>query len=173
MNRLLIAIARKRVPLGMVCAVGALWLARPSCDSLAFSALPAFAGEALRLWAAGHLLKNREVTRSGPYRWTRHPLYAGSFLLGIAFCVAAMHWGAAALVLTYLAITLLAAIQTEEATLGARFGTDYERYRAGELVDNIRRRWSLRQAIANREHVTVLGICAIGAFLIAKLYLLR
>jgi protein-S-isoprenylcysteine O-methyltransferase Ste14 len=168
MNRLLIALARKRVPLGTVCAVGALWLARPTWHSLALAALPAILGEGLRVWAAGHLLKGREVTTSGPYRLTRHPLYVGSFLLGIAFCIAAAHPGAAALVLAYLAITLLAAMRTEEATLDARFGTDYERYRTGELVDD--KRFSLRQAIANREHVTVLGVGIVATLLVALVY---
>lgn len=169
MNRLLIALARKRVPLGTVCAIGALWLARPTWQSLALAALPALAGEALRVWAAGHLLKGREVTSSGPYRFTRHPLYLGSFLLGVGFCVAAAHPGAAALVLGYLAITLLAAMRTEEATLDARFGTDYARYRAGELADNSRR-FSVNQAIANREHVTVLGVTIVAALLVCLVY---
>jgi protein-S-isoprenylcysteine O-methyltransferase Ste14 len=167
-SRLLSAIARKRVPLGTVCAVGALWLAQPTWHSLALAALPAVAGEALRFWAAGHLLKGREVTRSGPYRFTRHPLYLGSFLLGIGFCVAAANIFAAMLVLSYLALTLLAAMQTEEAALDARFGTDYARYRAGELVDTTRR-FSLRQAIVNHEHVTVFGLFGVAALLVAKI----
>jgi protein-S-isoprenylcysteine O-methyltransferase Ste14 len=169
MNRLLIALARKRVPLGSVCAIGALWLARPTWHSLALAALPAFAGEALRIWAAGHLLKGREVTSSGPYRFTRHPLYLGSFLLGIGFCIAAAHPGAAALVLAYLAITLLAAMRTEEATLEARFGNDYARYRGGEFVDDTRR-FSLQQAIANQEHVTVLGVTFVAVLLVGLVY---
>ena len=40
------------------------------------------AGEALRMWAAGHLNKSREVTSSGPYRFVAHPLYVGSSMMG-------------------------------------------------------------------------------------------
>ena len=88
MTRLL---ARWRVFLGFVSAALVLWLATPTWPSLALGAAIAIAGESLRLWAAGHLEKSREVTRSGPYRFTRHPLYLGSTLLGIGLATAAHH----------------------------------------------------------------------------------
>ncbi len=69
-------LARRRVPLGFACAAAAVWLARPTPRSLAIGSAIAVAGELLRIWAAGHLEKGREVTVSGPYRFTRHPLYA-------------------------------------------------------------------------------------------------
>jgi hypothetical protein len=72
-------------------------------------------------------------------------------------------------VLAYLAITLLAAMRTEEATLEARFGNDYARYRGGELVDDTRR-FSMQQAIANQEHVTVLGVTFVAALLVGLVY---
>jgi protein-S-isoprenylcysteine O-methyltransferase Ste14 len=46
------------------------------------------AGEAVRLWAAGHLFKTRELVASGPYAWIRHPLYAGTLLIGSGFLAA-------------------------------------------------------------------------------------
>ena len=62
-------LARRRVPLGFVTAVAALVLARPTWTTWRYGLLVALAGEAIRVWAAGHLEKSREVTRSGPYRW--------------------------------------------------------------------------------------------------------
>ena len=70
-------LARLRVPLGFVIGTLVLWLARPTWSLLAFGTVLAVAGESVRVWAAGHLEKSREVTRSGPYRWFRHPLYVG------------------------------------------------------------------------------------------------
>ena len=66
-----------------------LWLARPTSRSLAIGGAMALVGEALRIWAAGHLEKGREVTRSGPYRLTRHPLYLGSAIIGVGVAIAA------------------------------------------------------------------------------------
>src|SRR5687768_13636173 len=68
------ALARRRVSLGFVAAIIALVLAQPTWASWRLGLLVALAGEAVRVWAAGHLEKSREVTRSGPYRWMRHPL---------------------------------------------------------------------------------------------------
>ena len=71
-------LARRRVPLGSVTMLAALVLARPTWTTWRAGSARRVAGEAIRVWAAGHLEKGREVTTSGPYRWTRHPLYVGS-----------------------------------------------------------------------------------------------
>ena len=87
----LIRVARLRVTVGFGVAAAAFWLARPSWLSLGLGATVALVGESLRVWAAGHLEKELEVTTFGPYRWMRHPLYVGSSLLGAGFAVAARH----------------------------------------------------------------------------------
>src|SRR5260221_11909126 len=76
------ALARSRVPLGFVFGAVVMWLAQPTFATLAAGGAIATLGELLRVWAAGHLEKGREVTRSGPYRLIRHPLYAGSAVNG-------------------------------------------------------------------------------------------
>src|ERR1700681_1619062 len=101
------ALARRRVTLGFVCGAVVLWLARPTLHSLAAGGAIAVAGEAFRVWAAGHLEKGREVTRSGPYRLTRHPLYLGSSIIGVGIAIAAARLSVAALVTTYLATTII------------------------------------------------------------------
>ena len=82
---------------------------------LAIGLVVALAGERVRLWAAGHIEKGREITRSGPYRFVRHPLYLGSAILGVGFAIAAQSVMVAAIVLAYLGVTLVAAMRTEEA----------------------------------------------------------
>ena len=128
---LLRRIARLRVTIGFVSGVLALWLARPTVRSLAAGAVVAVIGEAVRVWAAGHLEKGREVTTSGPYALTRHPLYLGSTLIGIGLAIASGSAIVAALVVAYLAITLTAAVRTEEAHLTEKFGGAYPAYREG------------------------------------------
>ena len=76
---------RRRVALGFLCAALALWLARPTTFSIVTGVLIALPGELLRIWAAGHITKGREVTRSGPYQLVRHPLYLGSTIMGLGF----------------------------------------------------------------------------------------
>lgn len=163
-------LARWRVFLGFVFAAIALWLATPTPMSLLIGAAVAVIGESIRLWAAGHLEKSTEVTRSGPYQFTRHPLYLGSSLIGIGFAIAAHHLGVAVIVVAYLLLTLTAAMRGEEAHLREKFGDDYDAY-VEKRSSPMDRAFSWRRALHNREHHTIAGL--VGGFLIltAKLYL--
>jgi hypothetical protein len=160
-------LARYRVRLGFVAAVGAIWLARPNVRSLATGAAIAVAGEALRIWAAGHLEKGREVTISGPYRLTRHPLYLGSAMIAVGFAIASASVAAAALVLVYLTLTYGAAIRSEEAHLTEKFGAAYPDYREGRAAPG-QRRFSLSRAIRNREYRAAAGLLLVLALLAWK-----
>jgi protein-S-isoprenylcysteine O-methyltransferase Ste14 len=131
---LLARIARLRVPLGFVFAALALWLAAPTPRTLQIGLAIALAGEAIRVWAAGHLEKSREVTASGPYAFTRHPLYLGSSVMGLGLAIAAGSAMVAILVVAYLAVTLTAAIRTEERHLTEKFGDRYPAYREGRCA---------------------------------------
>lgn len=163
-------VARLRVTIGFVTSIFVLWLAHPTARSLAIGAAVAGIGEAVRVWAAGHLEKGREVTTSGPYAFTRHPLYLGSVLIGIGLAVASAKAVVAALVLAYLGTTLTAAIRTEEAHLTEKFGVTYPAYRAG-LAPGEARRFSAARAIRNREYRAILGLLLVMALLAWKAHL--
>jgi protein-S-isoprenylcysteine O-methyltransferase Ste14 len=152
-----IRVARWRVPLGFVFAAFALWLAQPTASTLVRGAAVATAGEALRIWAAGHLYKSREVTSSGPYRWFAHPLYVGSSIMGTGLALAANNAIVVLLVALYLVITLSAAVKSEEGFLRGAFAEEYDRYRRG-TAKRTARRFSLAQARANREQRAILGL---------------
>ncbi len=159
-------IARFRVTIGFVAGVLVLWLAEPTWRTLAVGGFVALAGEAVRIWAAGHLEKGREVTTSGPYAFTRHPLYVGSSIIGIGLAIASASAIVAVLVITYLAVTLIAAIRTEEAHLTEKFGEAYPDYRAGRVAGESRE-FSFARARRNREYRAVFGLLV--AFLLLAL----
>jgi protein-S-isoprenylcysteine O-methyltransferase Ste14 len=164
MSELARRVARYRVRLGFPSAVLALWLAQPTGRSLAAGAIVALVGEGLRIWAAGHLEKGREVTASGPYRFSRHPLYLGSSIIGVGFAIAAASVAAASVVVAYLAITLTAAMRGEEAHLTEKFGTAYPEYREGRARGG-QRHFSLTRVMSNREYRAVAGLGAVLALL--------
>jgi protein-S-isoprenylcysteine O-methyltransferase Ste14 len=174
-GHLLIAtLARMRVALGFVFGVLVLVLAQPSGQSLAIGMSIAACGELIRIWAAGHLRKSREVTVSGPYRWVSHPLYVGSSVMGAGLAIASASVLVAVLIAVYLAATLTAAIKSEEAFLRRTFGDQYDLYKSG--VETKRRErgaastraFSLQQAMANREYRAVAGLAAAILLLIWK-----
>ena len=162
-------LARFRVFLGFVFAAIVVWLATPTPQSLMIGAAIAVIGESIRVWAAGHLEKSKEVTMSGPYRYTRHPLYLGSSLIGIGIAVASNNLLVGAIVIAYLALTLTAAMRSEEAHLREKFGDAYDAY-AEKRAPKIERSFSWQRAIYNREHHTIAGLVAGLLLLAGKLY---
>jgi protein-S-isoprenylcysteine O-methyltransferase Ste14 len=162
-----VRLARLRVPLGFLAGIIVLALATPTPRALALGTAVALAGQAIRVWAAGHLEKSREVTRSGPYRFNRHPLYVGSSLMGAGVCIAAASLPAAALIALYLATTYTAAIRTEEAFLRGRFGPAYDDYCAGR-GPSVDRPFAWERVWRNKEWRSVLGIGIVFLILAAK-----
>jgi len=163
-------LARWRVPLGYVLGIAAFVLATPTASSLALGAALGSIGEALRIWAAGHLEKGREVTRSGPYALTRHPLYLGSAIMGGGFAVAARSLTVVLIVGAYLVVTITAAIRSEEAHLTDKFGSAYPDYRDGRGAD-ASRRFTIERALRNHEYRALAGFIAVIALLAARVYL--
>src|SRR5262249_46038222 len=104
------------------------WLARPTVYALAGGAVVAVAGIAVRGSTAGHLRKNLELTTSGPYAFTRHPLYLGSLLIAVGFLLAGRSSIAAPLGIAYFWLFYGSAISREERRLAGRFGGDFAAY---------------------------------------------
>jgi len=150
------------VPLGFAFAVVVLWMAQPSSRTLLVGGVVAAFGEALRIWAAGHLNKSREVTASGPYRLFAHPLYVGSSIMGAGLAIASGSIIVAAIIAIYLGVTIKAAVASEEAFLRSKFGEEYDQYRRGDIgardVAASTRAFSGAQAMANREYRAVVGL---------------
>jgi protein-S-isoprenylcysteine O-methyltransferase Ste14 len=121
---------RWRVPLGFACAALFFIFARPSIWTLVVGAVVALPGLALRAWASGHLKKNEALATTGPYAYTRNPLYLGSFLIGLGFTIAT---GRVLLSLLFVVMILgiyLPVMRVEAETLSQLFGKKYARYAA-------------------------------------------
>ena len=106
-----------------------LLLAKPTRTALLVGAGVSLLGLAVRAWAAGHIRKNAELATSGPYAFTRNPLYFGSFLLGLGFTIAS---GQVVLGLLFVALFLgiyFPVMRVEASTLAELFGKEYEVYK--------------------------------------------
>ncbi len=165
-------LARYRVALGGLMAAVTVWCSQPTGTSLLVGGAIAALGAALRLWAAGHVEKSREVTSSGPYRYTRHPLYLGSTIVGVGVAVAAAHLWLGLAIVAYLASTLTAAMKAEEAHLREKFGDAYDRY-AARQAPMMARSFSWERAWRNREHHALAGLVAGLSLLALKVWYSR
>src|SRR6476469_7527391 len=122
-------IQRWRVPLGFLCGAAFIFLARPTPKVLAIGASVSLLGLAIRAWAAGHIRKNAELATSGPYAFTRNPLYLGSFFLGLGFTVASGRWELALLFAALFLGIYFPVMGVEASTMAELFGQQYEAYK--------------------------------------------
>jgi protein-S-isoprenylcysteine O-methyltransferase Ste14 len=122
--------SRYRVTAGWVVGVAVLLLARPRAASLAAGLLLAVLGEAVRLWASGHIEKTRALATGGPYAHSRNPLYLGSALLGLGVGVATASLAAVALVTLYFAAFYPAVMREEARFLAERFAGEFAAWAA-------------------------------------------
>jgi protein-S-isoprenylcysteine O-methyltransferase Ste14 len=180
-------IARRiRVPLGFVFAGVFLWLARPTWQTMLASLLLVAPGVWLRAYAAGYVRKNAELTRTGPYAYTRNPLYLGSMMIAFGFAAAAGSWLILIVLVVLFAVIYLPTIRSEEAYLREHFA-DFEEYAAKvpRLLPRLTAaefpahenasggRFSAVQWRHHREYNALMGACAIYLALAVRLFLHR
>jgi protein-S-isoprenylcysteine O-methyltransferase Ste14 len=117
--------SRYRVPAGYAVGVLALLLARPSGLSLLLSLPLVLGGEALRIWASGHIEKTRRLATGGPYARTRNPLYLGSVLLALGLATASASSWVVLAVAAYLLAFYPSVMREEASFLRQAFPEEY------------------------------------------------
>jgi Phospholipid methyltransferase len=120
--------ARWRVRLGYPLAIAILWLARPTPRDIVIGGLLGALGLTLRAVAAGYLHKQETLTITGPYAYTRNPLYFGSAILALGAGIATHSWIAATLLLVYFAVFYSIVMRREEGELLGGHGVAFEAY---------------------------------------------
>ncbi len=174
--------ARWRVPVGFAWGAAYLVFSQPTVQLIAIGGSIAFAGVLLRSFSSGFLEKDRSLATEGPYRFTRNPLYLGSFFIGVGFSAAGGSWG---LALSFLALFFLVygtVMRREAHSLQQQFGEDYDRYSQAAAMffpsfwkrpqlprGDEKFRWSRYRR--NHEYEAALGYAAGMVFLALKAWL--
>ena len=169
---------RIRVPMGFAFAALFLWLARPTWESIGWSLLVVVPGLWMRGYAAGYVKKNEELTRTGPYAYTRNPLYLGSMLIAFGFAAAARSWVLPMALAGLFAVIYWPTIRSEEEFLRGRF-PEFEEYARAvpRLLPRLRAAPTLASAgvfsreryLHHREYNSAIGALAIYAALLMRL----
>lgn len=177
-------IQRWRVPLGFLCGLVFIILAKPTPKALMIGAAVSLLGLAIRAWAAGHIRKNAELAISGPYAFTRNPLYLGSFVLGLGFTVASGRWELGLLFAALFLGIYFPVMRVEASTMAELFGSDYETYKKAvplffprptpyRQADFNRIKFDASLYLRYREYRAALGLAIAWSLLLAKSYFLR
>jgi protein-S-isoprenylcysteine O-methyltransferase Ste14 len=157
-----------------------LWLAIPTASSMLIGSVLIIPGLAIRALASGHVQKNEQLTTTGPYAYTRNPLYLGSLVLAVGFALSARNWWiGAGLVLMFLAI-YVPVIHGEEVFLREHFPefSDYAR-QVPRLLPRLSSFTGVHGTFSwdlywkHREYNATLGSMAVMAALTAKLLWIR
>jgi protein-S-isoprenylcysteine O-methyltransferase Ste14 len=167
---------RIRVPLGFIFALVYIWLARPTRTSLIAGAFVLLPGLLLRGLASGHVQKDTQLTTSGPYAYTRNPLYLGSLMLAAGFAIAARSWWVVAVMLLMFAAIYIPVITGEERSLRQAFPAydDYARHVPRLFprltpYGNQHSAYSSARYWKHREYQASLGCVVVLAVLVIKL----
>lgn len=129
MVRLQEILQKWRVKLGHVFALAIIFFAEPRLEFLLAGTLLAILGESLRIYSAGIINKDQTLSRLGPYSRVRNPLYVGTFLMSLGFCLCSSN-----IYMTLIAFPLFffpvyySTIFREEAFLREKFGEEYARF---------------------------------------------
>jgi protein-S-isoprenylcysteine O-methyltransferase Ste14 len=168
--------SRYRVVAGYAAGLVAFLFARPTPRSLVL-AVPCFlVGEAIRIWASGHIEKAQRLATGGPYAYTRNPLYVGSAFLATGVAVACASLPAASAVVLYLAAFYPTVIREEAKFLRSKFEGEYETWAREVPVFTPRltpggpraSRFSWPRVARNHEWRTALALPVVVALLFAR-----
>jgi len=170
-------VARLRVPSGFLLVAAFAWFAQPSVWSLMYGFPISVAGLALRAWAAGHLAKNQRLATSGPYAYTRNPLYLGTLIVAAGLAVAGRSAGLALLFAGVFLLVYLPVILLEEQHLRQLFPEYVDYARQVPSLLPWRTRWPASSQFSrqlywkNQEYQAALGFLA-GVVLLAWKYMI-
>lgn len=167
---------RIRVPLGFAFAVLYIWLARPTWRSIVLGTLIAAIGIVIRALASGYVKKNDELTTTGPYAYSRNPLYVGSMVIGAGFAIASRSWWVVLGLVVLLIAIYVPVIRSEEAFLRSRF-PEFDAYCRSvprfigwtPHIGNAPGAFSRGLYLQHREYNAILGSLAMVCALVAKM----
>ncbi|MBF0409609.1 MAG: isoprenylcysteine carboxylmethyltransferase family protein [Candidatus Riflebacteria bacterium] len=150
-----------------------------------FAGLPLIiAGECLRVWALRHIgptTRTREIcadliVTSGPYRFSRNPLYLANLLKIAGITIAAGDVLSGILIMLFYALEFVSLIRFEEDFLASRFPIQFNRYKklvpvffpTGRYLEEVKEpQWSIKDAIIS-ERKTFMSTGIILSILAAK-----
>jgi protein-S-isoprenylcysteine O-methyltransferase Ste14 len=172
---------RIRVPLAFLFAIVFLIFARPTLLTLIVGGWIALVGVLIRAWASGHIRKASELAVSGPYAYTRNPLYVGSFILGVGFTIAAGVWWLALIFIALFLGIYLPVMRVEVDDIRRIFGADFDEYERHvpmfiprlTVWNRTDRKFDLQLYLRYREYRAAIGAAVAMLILAAKAYFLN
>lgn len=171
-------VQRLRVPIGFLTAILFVIVSKPTLTSLAVGVPVALIGILIRAWASGHLRKNAELAVSGPYAFTRNPLYFGSFLMAVGMAIAGGTLWVGLWLVAFFLLIYYPVMRAEAVHMRHLFAESYEQWAAAVPLFIPRltpwraistdRTFELNQYLHHREYRALIGLSIVIAILVVK-----
>jgi len=165
-----------RVRSGLLAAIICILLAKPSLVSIIIGFLISLLGLFVRTWSCGHIQKEKKLSMSGPYRYTRNPLYLGNLIIGIGITAASNSWWVLGIFCLYFLIFYPIIINIEKKKMEKIFPSQYRKFKKVPLLipslkpklpkGENKFKWQL--FLKNREYRAFIGVLFFWATMILK-----
>lgn len=170
-----------RVRASLLFVILAVVLAKPDLWSILVGVGLTLMGLLIRTWASGHLEKEKKLTTSGPYRYTRNPLYFGNLLIGLGVVIGAQSWWVLGCAFVIFGIFYSVIILSEKQKMEELFPIEYAEYKKHVPLffpsyfstlphRKVRFRWTVHKN--NRELRAIIGSVIFWLILTTKLLFL-
>lgn len=166
-----------RVRAGSLIAIAAIIFAKPTFKLILLGFLISFFGLLVRTWACGHIQKEEKLSMSGPYRYTRNPLYLGNVIIGIGLIVGSGSWWILGIICFYFLVFYPVIIDIEKKKMEKLFPLQYRKFKQVPLFipslkpklpyNKKRFKWSL--FLENREYRAFTGVILFWSAMIIKM----
>lgn len=122
------AIYRWRTRAVFIGLILVLVLSRPNLISFLSGLGVCLMGLLIRAWASGHLIKEKRLTVSGPYQYTRNPLYFGNLIIGISVVIGSFSWIVIIIFVVYFLLFYPPVVKREKEKMKNLFSKEYQEY---------------------------------------------
>ena len=171
-----------RVKGGVLGLIFVFFLSKPNKISLLSGIGLCIVGLLLRTWASGHLRKEKKLTISGPYKYTRNPLYLANLIIGIGITAGSWSLWVAGIFAFYFPFFYIPVIKKEKEKMNSLFPEKYDDYKTNVPLffpslkpypdpEKAKFKWSHYKK--NREYRALLGAILFWLTMILRFLLIR
>ena len=142
-------------------------------------------GLATRMYASGFVLKNKELSTTGPYAFMRHPLYTGNIMILIGLCLINGFFWSFITAFIFLWFYYPTAIEYEDRKLKSLFPDTWEEWASitpalmpkidlkgtinGKIFSRLDlRSWSLKKSLATNYEPVIVVYVLVWLFIVAQ-----
>jgi len=173
-------ILRQRIRAGFFGLILVIILSKPNLVSFLLGLGVCIIGLFIRIWASGHLIKEKKLIVSGPYQHTRNPLYFANLIIGISVVVVSLSWVVLIIFIAYFLLFYPPIIKREKGKMKHLFPKEYKEYEKKVPLffpslkphrSSEKRQFSWELYKKNKEYRAILGAVLFWMLMVGRMFI--